>query len=469
MMVVLLLLVAFVCMGLSHCRHEEKYYGDSHYVRLLRKPDFVEFSPDDNSNVTILWKQGDRSVTLDKKFKMMATYFRISHLTQRDSGRYTMRDKDLKEMSNFTLEVKATALIYYRKPGDHFTFNYGLEPNSCNIYFFPESDRQPRKLKNTIVHQGKLQGGLNESGCTGFDLLEPCGISKKVLQMSCSGRYEIRDQNDNPAIVVSMKMSQITRYFVRKPGDRFEFTFTMEPKSCNIYFFPGSDDQPEELTINEMIVHQGKLQGGLDASGCTGFDLLEPCGISNEVLQMSCSGRYEIRDQNDDPAIVVSLKMSPLPTSTTSRIGIGVGGFFVSLFCCCLKCCHCWWKSKSKENGSETAAAEPDVQYQEPQYHTEPVGPRSNQLIDPSGTHDPDQPAYAVTDPLVRDHPSVDLPPSYSEVSAPAEQPDAPTVPVHSDPEPTFEFKGMTVPSAPLLGSDSTNSDVYTSDKLNFL
>ncbi|KAM6951962.1 uncharacterized protein PEZ65_008274 isoform 2-T2 [Lycodopsis pacificus] len=114
--------------------------------------------------------------------------------------------------------------------------------------------------------------------------------------------------------------------------------------------------------------------------------------------------------------------------------------------------CCCCGKSKSKENGSETAAAEPDVQYQE--YDTEPVGPRSGQLIDPSGTHDPDPPSYTVTDPLV---------------SAPAEQPDAPTVPVHSDPEPTFEFKGMTATSAPPLGSDSTNSDVYTSDKLNFL
>ncbi|XP_075959985.1 uncharacterized protein LOC142963156 isoform X2 [Anarhichas minor] len=463
MVVLLLLMVAFVCMGLSHGSHEEKYYGDTIYIRLLRKPDFVEFSPNDNSNVTILWKQGDRSVTLDKKFKMTASYFRISHLTQKDSGHYIMRDKDLKEISNYTLEVKATTLIYYRKPGDHFTFTYRLEPNSCNIYFFPESDRQPRKLKNTIVHQGKLQGGLDDSGCTGFGLLEPCGISNKVHQMSCSGRYEIRDQNDNTAFVVSLEVSQITRYFEQKPGDLFEFTYDLEPNSCNIYFFPGSDDQPEELTINKTIVHQGKLQGGLDASDCTGFDLLEPCGISNKVLQMSCSGRYEIRDQNDDPAIAMSLKMSTLPTSTMSRIGIGIG--IVSLFCSCVKCCCCG-KSKSKENGSETAAAEPDVQYQE--YDTEPVGPRSGQLIDPSGTHDPDQPSYTVTDPLVRDHP-VDLPPSYSEVSAPAEQPDAPTVPVHSDPEPTFEFKGMTFTSAPPLGSDSTNSDVYTSDKLNFL
>ncbi|KAM6951960.1 uncharacterized protein PEZ65_008266 [Lycodopsis pacificus] len=308
MMVVLLLLVAFVCF--SFClRHEEKYYGDTHYIRLLRKPDFIEFSPNDNSNVTILWKRGDPSVTLDKKFIMLTSYFTITKLTQKDSGRYIMRDKDLKEIYNYTLEVKATAKGYYGKPGDSFAFTYRLELNSCNIYFFPESERQPRKLKNTIVHQGNLQGGLDKSGCTGFDLLEPCGISKKVLQMSCNGRYEVRDQNDNPALVVSLEVRQIKRYFEQKPGDRFEFTYDLEPNSCNIYFFPESGRQSGELTINDTLVHQGRLRWRLDASGCTGLDLLEPCGISNEVLQMSCSGRYEVRDQNDDLAIVVSLKM----------------------------------------------------------------------------------------------------------------------------------------------------------------
>ncbi|XP_068570777.1 uncharacterized protein [Cebidichthys violaceus] len=387
-MVALLLLVAFVCMGLSHGSYEEKYYGETHYIRLLTKPDFVEFIPNDNSNVTILWKQGDRPVILDKKFKMTASYFTIYKVTQKDSGRYIMRDKDLKEISNYTLKVKAIAMGNYKKPGDHFTFTYDLEPNSCNIYFFPKSDK---RKKNTIVRQGRLQGGLNESDCTGFQILQPCGISNKVHQMSCSGHYEIRDQNDNTASVVSLEMGQIQRYFGRKPGDRFNFTYDLEPNSCNIYFIPESDDQPRELTIN--IVHQGKLQGGLDEFDCTGFDLFRPCGISNKALQMSCNGSYEVRDQNGDPAIVVTLKMKPLPYEP-SRIGIGVGASLLSLFGCCLKFCCCG-KSKSKENGSETAAAEPDIQFQE--YDTEPVGPRSDQLIDPSGTHYPDQPSYTVT------------------------------------------------------------------------
>lgn len=38
-----------------------------------------------------------------------------------------------------------------------------------------------------------------------------------------------------------------------------------------------------------------------------------------------------------------------------------------------------------------------------------------------------------------------------------------------SDPDTKFELKGLTLPSPPPLGSDSGFSDVYTSDKLNFL
>lgn len=45
----------------------------------------------------------------------------------------------------------------------------------------------------------------------------------------------------------------------------------------------------------------------------------------------------------------------------------------------------------------------------------------------------------------------------------------APSIFLSSEPELTFELKGVTFPTAPPLSSDSTLSDVYTSDKLNFL
>jgi len=63
------------------------------------------------------------------------------------------------------------------------------------------------------------------------------------------------------------------------------------------------------------IVHRGRLAQRSDDVDCTGFDLLKPCGISKVDLQISCAGRYEIKDQNNDTASVVSLEIkrkSPL-------------------------------------------------------------------------------------------------------------------------------------------------------------
>ncbi|XP_037316885.2 uncharacterized protein LOC119210710 isoform X2 [Pungitius pungitius] len=462
MMIVLLLLGAFACTGLSYFS-EVKKYGESHFFVLRARTHIFEFHPDYNSNVTILWKKGDRLINLDKNFLMAGGIFSINKLTKKNSGRYISLDKDLKEISTYTLEVKATTRAFEQEPGDRFSFSIDLEPESCNIYFFPSSGRRPRMLENEIIRHGLLQGGSDDLFCTGFDYRYPCGISNNDIQISCNGRYEIRDQNDNTAFVGSLEMKRITKTVIRTPGYNFNFTFNLTPNSCNIYFLPGGEDRQRDSAIN--LVYRGMLQGGLDDIRCNGFELLKPCGILNKILQMSCNGSYEIRDQNENIAIVVSLEMEGPAINPLPSIGIAVAVLSV-FFCCCGKICG-RGKSKSKEEQTETAAAEPEVQYQG--RYTEPSGPSSDQLIEPSGTNHFNPPSTTLSDSLVHNDLYQDFPPSYCEVLLEAQQPIAPTAPVHHDPEPKFEFKGMTFPSTPPLEPDSGRSDVYTSDKLNFL
>lgn len=95
--------------------------------------------------------------------------------------------------------------------------------------------------------------------------------------------------------------------FERKSGERFNLTSDLKPDSCNIDFFPEIDNQPGDMSID--IVREGRLQWDLDDHDCTGFNLLHPCGIENEALQMACNGRYEITDHNGDVAVVLSLEM----------------------------------------------------------------------------------------------------------------------------------------------------------------
>lgn len=92
---------------------------------------------------------------------------------------------------------------------------------------------------------------------------------------------------------------------MRSPGESLEFTFDLEPNSCNIYFVPESDHGATKIEI----VRRGRLKWDLDDLDCVGFELLKPCGISNLDLKASCSGRFEVRDLNGDTALVVELEM----------------------------------------------------------------------------------------------------------------------------------------------------------------
>ncbi|KAF3838272.1 hypothetical protein F7725_010040 [Dissostichus mawsoni] len=142
-------------------------------------------------------------------------------------------------------------------------------------------------------------------------------------------------------------------------------------------------------------------------------------------------GRYEIRDQDGDTALVMILEME----EEHSAIGISMGVFFSSLFVCVVRRCCCKGSS-SKNKTSEPEAAEPDVPYEE--YDLEPVRLQPDHVSEPSGTPYRAQPPLTPTDPLIHNHPSVEMPPTYSEIFA-SGQTDAPTFPVHSDPEPRFE------------------------------
>lgn len=99
-------LLDFLSSGVSRVTGVVKKYGESYYFMLHGNPHVLEFHPEHNSNVTILWKKDQRVITLDRKFVMTGSIFAIHKLTQNDSGHYISRDKDLKEISTYTLEVK---------------------------------------------------------------------------------------------------------------------------------------------------------------------------------------------------------------------------------------------------------------------------------------------------------------------------------------------------------------------------
>uniref|UniRef100_A0A1A7X5G3 Uncharacterized protein n=1 Tax=Iconisemion striatum TaxID=60296 RepID=A0A1A7X5G3_9TELE len=255
-----------------------------------------------------------------------------------------------------------------------------------------------------------------------------------------SGSYVLRDKNGMSLATNTIEVVAKTQVFDLIPGEKLHFASDLASNSCNIYFTPEGGRETE-------IVHQGKLLQG--SSYCPGFELLKPCGISNEAVQTSCKGQFEVKDHNGDTLLELSLKVESLWFTSSALIPIGSAVILSVLFWCMKHCC-CGNSSTAKNPSEPEAAAdddEPAVYYQE--YDHEPVGGRPTHLTE---TPYPIQPNDTPTSLLV---------------SAPAERVDPPTVPPDLDYEPRFVVKGMSTDS--LLHSDSPHCDVYNSDKLNFL
>ncbi|CAK6956581.1 uncharacterized protein LOC121901430 [Scomber scombrus] len=327
-MIVLLLLSACLCLGLTYDDVVVKRrYGTTYKWVLSIDVHSIEFSPKDKSNVRVVWKKGD-AVSESKDYEEMIVgvihgfkyFYQLTSLTQKDSGRYSVRNKERRVLRTTILEVIENKESYELKPGDNLHIGFNLKPDSCNIYFLPERDL---KLQTEIVRQGRRQDGVH----------------------------------------------------------------------------------------------------------CVGFQLKKPCGIYVESLEMSCRGKYEVRDENDNLALVVTLEIEELPPRIGSRLGITIIFFSVVFFCSCVKACCCG-DTSSKEGNSETE----DAAESPPEDDHQPVRPRSDESSHRSGTQSPAQLPYTPTRPPV--HKSTDIvPPPYSEIVAPA-GPSAPTLPSYSDIEP---------------------------------
>ncbi|XP_030000589.1 uncharacterized protein LOC115426618 [Sphaeramia orbicularis] len=177
------------------------------------------------------------------------------------------------------------------------------------------------------------------------------------------------------------------------------------------------------------------------------------------------SGVFKFRDVKGNliQRVDVNVTMYEIPVWMYALFVTGV--IFGMIFCCCCikKCCY--KKSSSKRNNpAPQSAAAPDVYYH--------------------AVTQPTHPKYSRTSPArVYSHQPVTPPPIYAEptstsggppVAAPGGQgttplPSNPSDVISSNSGPQFELKGLYFSSASPLSSDSAITDVYSSDKLNFL
>lgn len=93
---------------------------------------------------------------------------------------------------------------YRRYTGETLSITFKLDPGSCNIYFIPEGIDEDRGT--FIVRRGWLDYNRNNLDCPGFEQSQPCGIVSMNLDTSCSGRYQVQDNNGNTALAVHLEV-----------------------------------------------------------------------------------------------------------------------------------------------------------------------------------------------------------------------------------------------------------------------
>ncbi|KAM8848653.1 uncharacterized protein ACB058_012271 [Synchiropus picturatus] len=196
-MLAALLLCAAVCRLGSSRDYETVLYGEKFRIRLLRSAHTLTFlsHPDE---VHILWASEMGLASLDPRHSLDGGYFVINQMTQWDNGQYDLWDKNDHRVSSVDISVVANQQNYDLTPGESVNFQYDLPFTSCNVFFTPEG----YLIEGAeLVRRGRVQYRGN---CRAISVSRPCKFNIEGVDTSCSGTYEIKDDDGNTALQVTL-------------------------------------------------------------------------------------------------------------------------------------------------------------------------------------------------------------------------------------------------------------------------
>ncbi|KAM3604281.1 uncharacterized protein V6R79_008852 [Siganus canaliculatus] len=185
--------------GLSY--HQRKY-GQVFKILMPSHIETIRFTPVNKSPPTIVWRRRDPPAGEDGKHILKGIYFVIQRLTQEDSGKYELLEKNSEAFSTRELLVEENTKHFTRETGESLDVTFNLERSSCNIIFIPENTYVSKRFQ--LVHRGAL---VDQNSHCWFDVVEPCGFVSENLKMECAGRFEFQDSNDNLAMVAFLEIN----------------------------------------------------------------------------------------------------------------------------------------------------------------------------------------------------------------------------------------------------------------------
>lgn len=458
-MLLVLLLVSSVGFGPCFGDRIQACYGKTLSQPILYTPPFytgpVYFTPNDGGSAKIVIENGKSK---DPRYSLSDNLMNIQDLTERDNGHFSIGFGGFYFSKLFELKILDCADEINRDYGH--AYRYFSSKRFDVLEYTRINDRSaPKILWNRTGHD--LDENSRVSVSSHF-------VNFRYLTQEDSGFYNFRDGNNIVVDRLRLTVKEVTKTKHATEGDDLVLEYTQTIKPWIVTFIPERQSH-SVTTIRDGIVTQDDwFNGRIHVVGE---------GIEISPLERKDSGSFHFQDAKGNLALVVEVEVEKSETSGNVIYWV-IGGLLSSLtfICCCRSCCC--GKSSKKDKTAEEAAEPPDVYYHgenEPADPGLPAPPSSSTLsYRPVVSYFPEGSTAAPLDPPPYHSLNPHVNPAQPQVAPPdglGSVPDAPVVPntLSSDTEPRFELKGATFPSAPPLSSLSTSSDVYTSDKLNFL
>ncbi|XP_059202103.1 uncharacterized protein LOC131981704 [Centropristis striata] len=438
--------------------NEEKCYGSSMIFPMSYSPPSFKgrmyFTPSSGGPRKLIMDNGELK---DPRLAISYLSAELKHLTERDQGTFSVMLSNGFETDVIRLKISDCS----KRVTEYYGATYSSDvPSDAEFLEFTllYSKDQPKVLWNRTDPQTNRGRRVQ---------VARSGRSWEIndLTQADNGYYSFRAKDYNLLIRTRLEVKEHASHYNAKMDEEI-FIENLFGGSLWTVYFTREDDQGYFFG---PLIEKGRLQ---NRSTFKKRLQIYDDGITIDPVRHGDSGTFEFRDQQGNLAQIVKLVVEEEKVPTGEIIGIAFGSVFAMIVCCCCvrKCC-CKKSSSKRDESTPPVFNHDSTQPAVPSYSAAPAPHHSYQ---PMNSFVPTEPTTTSLEPSVHNPVNIHVNPPQPEVVPLRGQTTdpAPTLGsdcLSSDPGPQFELKGLTFLTGSPLSSESTSTDVYTSDKLHFL
>ncbi|XP_040903429.1 uncharacterized protein LOC121188011 [Toxotes jaculatrix] len=370
----------------------------------------------------------------DPRLKVNYGSVRLTDLTERDEGTFSISLDGDRLYSIVKLTIADCATQINRHYGDMYESN--IPRKAQFLEFTPLGNLDTSEVLWNRSYPQTNKGGRVQVKRNMWEIYN--------LNQADNGYYNFRGSDNTLLSRIQLLIQEHYRHFDAKVKKLLYIKYPVD------YAWTWLAFTPEGKTVNEILMDGQDVESGrlLRPGRFNGRIELLQNGLEINPVESTDSGTFSFRDQHGN--LVFTVKVEVMSEFIPASVYVPIIAVIIIVVIVC--CCYVRYRLRDTNPSASYSAAPPTSAF-------------SNQSTEPTATS---------LGPTVYSPVNIHMSSPKPEAAVQGDQgePSAPSVGsdwLSSGPEPKFDVKGLTFPSAGPLSSESTFSDVYTSDKLNFL